>query len=99
MASSSRRKSKSIRKPIAKNGYSQTKSPYTDINGQWITEGKKMGYCYNKLHKGYLNHKLIIEHGCTAKNCPFFKKFEEHPFWVKKAKAKADKKRKKQEGN
>lgn len=68
------------------------KNPYTDINGKYIAQSHRLGYCHNKIHTGFLNHKQIIEHECTKKNCPYFNKYEDHPFWIEKKKRKEAKK-------
>lgn len=60
------------------------KNPYTDIYGNPISDSHKLGYCHHKNHIGYLSHKLIVEHKCTQKECPFFHKYESHPFWQEK---------------
>lgn len=71
------------------------KNPYTDIYGNPISDSHKLGYCHHKNHIGFLNHKLIMEHKCTSKNCPYFHKYESHPFWQEKQKRKGAKKHEK----
>jgi hypothetical protein len=83
------RKRKTIRK--YKDRSINQKSPYTDIYNKPISDAHKLGYCHNKIHIGYLNHKMIIEHGCTKNNCPYFHKYEDHQFWIDKQNRKGKK--------
>lgn len=62
-----------------------------------------LGYCYSVVHPGYLNKRLIEEHGCLKKNCGCLKRFD-RTYWhelerreKEKEKAKRDKKRKQEE--
>ena len=36
-----------------------------------------VGYCRYNLHRGKLNVKLLREHKCLEKQCPFFDRYEE----------------------
>ena len=71
-------------------------------------DGKKrkngiIGYCHNMIHLGYITVKLMQEHGCIDKNCKYFAKYTDRPFWIQKEKSKEkkikalDSKRKKDE--
>ena len=83
------RSRKTIRKfHDRKNNY---KNPYTSIYGDPIAESHRLGYCHHKSHIGYLNHKLIVEHGCLKKQCPYFHKYEEHPYWTDRLNRRGDK--------
>ena len=51
-----------------------------------------IGYCHNDIHKGYISVSLLNEHDCVGKQCTFFHKFEESPYWIRKSrKEEADK--------
>ena len=52
-------------------------------------------YCHNGLHQGYMTQKMVKQHECCAKQCPHLEKFESHPYWVEKARIKAEKKARK----
>ena len=56
-----------------------------------------VGYCRYNLHRGKLNVKLLREHKCLEKQCPFFDRYEESPYWDKVARAKEEKARRKRE--
>ena len=56
-----------------------------------------VGYCRYNLHRGKLNVKLLREHKCLEKQCPFFDKYEESPYWDKVARAKEKKAQRKRE--
>ena len=49
--------------------------------GPLCSEGKRVGYCWYDLHKGYLTKKLMDEHECLKKKCFFFEKFNDAPYW------------------
>ena len=68
------------------------KNPYTDINGNSISEEARIGYCHNNTHIGYVSHKIMKQHGCLAKQCPYFRKYEDHPYWINRAKINEKKK-------
>ena len=42
-----------------------------------------VGYCHNKDHKGCLTVTIMNEHDCVGKNCHYFEKFEDSPYWQK----------------
>lgn len=42
-----------------------------------------VGYCHNAQHKGVLTISLMNEHDCIAKECHYFEKFEDYPYWQK----------------
>ena len=67
-----------------------------------IQRKKVIGCCHSRLHPGKLTKKLLEEHDCLGKQCPFLEKYEDAPFWQKqrerqitKAKAKQQKREKK----
>lgn len=43
-----------------------------------------VGYCANRKHRGYLSEAHLKAHKCTKKQCPFFEKYDSHPYWVEK---------------
>ena len=59
--------------------------------------GTPVGWCNHNAHRGKLSLRQMRNHNCRGKNCPFFKKNEEHPHWQQKAKAKESKKQAKRE--
>lgn len=50
-----------------------------------------IGYCNYNKHRGYLSTKMIKEHECLKKQCPFLIRYH-HPYWVEKVSAKVYKK-------
>ena len=69
------------------------------LNKQLVYTVQKniVGYCRYNLHPGKLNIKLFLEHKCLQKECPFFLKYEESPYWDQVARAKEKKAQRKQE--
>jgi len=55
-----------------------------------------LGACHNLTHPGKLTKKLMEKHGCIPKQCPFFKRNEEAPYWVALERKKSEKARIKQ---
>lgn len=53
---------------------------YGRLQGQASKE-KAVGYCHSYRHKGRLSVKQVKKHGCLAKQCPRFEKYENHPWW------------------
>lgn len=53
-----------------------------------VKDEKKVGFCHNPKHKGYLTVKTLKEHECLKKQCFYFQKFEERAYWVSKNKVK-----------
>lgn len=63
-----------------------------------IKRGKLVGCCHNIIHPGKMNKALLLQHDCLGKNCPFFQKYPESPYWAdmeRKAKARETQKEKK----
>ncbi len=56
-----------------------------------------VGYCHCAKHLGYLSQKMLKTKGCAGKQCPYLEKYEEHPYWVRKAMIKEQKKARKKE--
>lgn len=42
-----------------------------------------VGYCHNEDHKGFLTVSIMNDHDCIGKECHYFEKFEDYPFWIK----------------
>ncbi len=51
-----------------------------------------VAYCHHKKHTGCLSVKMMQNHKCLAKQCPYLEKKESHPFWKARAMKKAAKK-------
>ena len=53
------------------------------IGGEYATVDTNsiVGYCHNKEHKGFLTITIMNEHDCINKQCNYFEKFEDYPFW------------------
>lgn len=65
------------------------------IDGIYRYYDKRIGFCNNNIHRGFLTTQLYKEHKCSEKNCIFFQARENHPYilmQVKKQKAKEIKK-------
>ena len=60
---------------------------------------RAIGYCHNPTHKGYLSLKVYKQHQCNIKECRYYEKYEEHPYWQQKKHIKELKKKKKSEDN
>ena len=52
---------------------------------------KALAYCHYSIHKGYLSRRLIKNHGCLAKKCPFLEIYEEKQYWQDRKRKKNDK--------
>lgn len=72
------------------NGQNATRQRrYRLVSGaELCKEEKLIGYCWYKLHPGFLTAKIMKQHECLKKSCPFFEPFEEHPYLVRKRKIK-----------
>lgn len=68
--------------------------PHRNIYGQYISKNP-IGYCHCLSHKGALTPQLLKKHQCGKKQCPYFQKNEEHPYWMQKEKRKKEGKMKK----
>lgn len=53
-----------------------------------------IGYCRHNMHRGNMTHKMVKQHRCLEKQCPYFIKID-HPYWDRKEKLKILKKFKK----
>jgi hypothetical protein len=57
---------------------------YKNINGTISDVEKRVGFCRHRIHLGYLTKRLMEEHECIEKKCPFFIKYEKNAYWIKK---------------
>ena len=62
--------------------------PLRTIDGSFCKESQKVGYCKCDLHRGFLTKNLMEEHDCLGKECIWFVKDEDAPYWQYKAKKK-----------
>ena len=56
---------------------------------------KVIGYCH--LHKCRITVRQMKARQCLQKQCGRLQRYEEHPYWVQRAKQKAEKKERKRE--
>lgn len=68
---------------------------YTTIDGHYCNPEQRVGYCWSETHRGYLTKALMQEHECMQKQCKHFQKYEESPYWKRKAEAKERKQKRK----
>lgn len=62
--------------------------------GKFIGEPKETGrcaFCKNPIHYGYLSVRNMKNHKCESKQCKWFVKIPDHPYWQQKEKKKSDK--------
>ena len=69
--------------------YLETNEPFRRVHligGTYATidTNSIVGYCHNETHKGFLTVAIMNEHDCIGKECFYFEKFEDYPFWQKK---------------
>jgi len=62
-------------------------------NGWKAIDGKRLksepvGFCNNKVHRGWLSTALLKGHKCLEKQCSFLDRNNEHPFWVQRKRLK-----------
>lgn len=69
--------------------------PCLTIDGNYCAPKQRVGYCWSKLHRGYLTLQLMHKHECLQRQCSLLQKYEEHPYWRKKHKKQEQKKKKK----
>ena len=55
-----------------------------NVDGTKSDETKRVGFCTNTIHKGYLTKRLMDEHQCLEKNCKCFIKYEKNTYWQQK---------------
>jgi hypothetical protein len=54
------------------------------------------GYCSNSMHRGYVTKTVLNGHNCIDKECKCFEKFDEFPYWIRKAQVGDNKLKRKQ---
>lgn len=65
------------------------------LDGSFCCDTKCVGFCWSKLHKGYITKNLMKQHRCIEKNCKSFQKIPDAPYWaVKETKTQKRKNRK-----
>lgn len=47
----------------------------------YVSKGRIVGFCHYKEHRGYITLPMLKERGCITKQCRYFEKNEEHPYW------------------
>ncbi len=60
-------------------------SPYTAKRRYMTGQPDKKGtiaYCHNIKHRGALSKRMVKQHECIQKNCRFFEKNLENPYWA-----------------
>lgn len=65
-------------------GFYRSKKKEPRYMGQQPKGDNIAGYCTNKLHKGKMSVKMIKQHDCLNKQCPYFRKNTKHPKFAKK---------------
>lgn len=50
------------------------------INGGRINE-TPCGYCHFEEHEGFLKVEHVEKHRCAQKDCHYFERFNNHPYW------------------
>ena len=71
------------------------------VSGEWlaIKDTRLVGCCHNLIHPGKITKAILNQHDCLGKQCRYFEKYEDSPYWaqlkekqVKRQKAKQEKK-------
>lgn len=69
-------------------------------NGKFMVNqpnmNKAIGYCHSGQHQGFMSEKMLKQHGCLSKQCPYLQKYEDKEFWIRRAEIKELKKLKKE---
>lgn len=74
---------------------------YQDQTGRLKGQPRKekaVGYCHNPSHKGYLSLKVYKQHKCAMKECRYFEKYEDCPYWLNRKRIKEARKERKNGG-
>ena len=67
-------------------------APHNNNMGKQPNSPRTVGYCHNQKHHGALSVKMIKQHQCLGKQCPYLEKIENHPYWKNRAEIKEKKK-------
>ena len=54
------------------------------MRSQPKTDNNTAGQCHNNIHSGRMTLKMVRDHDCLGKKCPFFEKNDNHSHWKKK---------------
>ena len=46
-----------------------------------VSEKRRIGYCRNKAHRGFITSATLGEHKCLEKGCMYFQRFEDSQYW------------------
>lgn len=60
-------------------------------------KGEPVGWCNHNKHRGKLSVRLMKNHKCLGKKCPYFKKNDKHPYWAEHERIKQIRKDKKKQ--
>lgn len=71
--------------------------PLVDGSCRSVAVKNIAGVCHNNIHRGYLDVKLLQQHDCINKKCPFLEKAEDYPFWVARENIAREKKKQSRE--
>lgn len=55
-----------------------------------------VGFCHLNSHRGLVSKNMMDGRNCANKNCPYFERFENHPYWMQKKQAKEYRRAKKE---
>lgn len=44
---------------------------------------KIIGYCHYKIHYGGITRDILKKHECVSKQCKYFEKYEDSPYWLR----------------
>lgn len=62
------------------------------IDGKKCSKEARVGYCWCKLHQGFLTAALLKEHKCIEQKCVYFQKYEDAQYWKEKEKTRQKRK-------
>ena len=79
------------RRALKKNAFGLYEKRFQIMQGQPSKENA-VAYCHNKSHKGLLTVKMMKNHECLRKQCPFLEKYEDRPYWEERILKKQKKK-------
>lgn len=79
---------------IRKNAFGVYERSFSIMKGQ-PPKDKAAAFCSCNAHKGWLSVRMIREHGCLGKQCPFLNIRHSHPYWEERAVLKERKKARK----
>ena len=71
--------------------------PLINNRNQILQTKNIVAYCHCDTHKGFISKSLMKQHGCIAKNCPFFDKSVNPIYWNNVAHTKDERKEKRKQ--